>query len=114
MSKKRRSLKVKLAFFATLLVVFVALSLSYYIRLGQKKAILENQQGAREDAVKALRQVAREAILVDDDTNMVNYVNLLKRSLTTAYAMVLFEDGKVRVHTDPLMIGKIMDDPTTK
>src|SRR5258708_1212120 len=104
--QKRASLKFKLAFFASLLVIFVATSLSTYIRRGQKKAILETQQVAREDTVKALRQVAREAILVDDDTNMVNYVNLLKRSLTTAYAMVLNEDGKVRVHTDPLMIGK--------
>ncbi len=107
---KRHPLKYKLAFFATLLVIFVASSLSYYIRQGQKRAIIETQEVGRVDTVKALRQVAREAILVDDDTDMVNYVNLLQKSLTTAYAMVLHEDGRVRVHTDATLIGKKLED----
>lgn len=111
---KRTPLKLKLAFFATLLVIFVATSLSTFIRQGQKHAIIELQETSRLDSVKALRQVAREAILVDDDTGMVNYVNLLQKSLTTAYAMVLHEDGRVRVHTDPTLIGTRIDDPTTK
>jgi sensor histidine kinase regulating citrate/malate metabolism len=111
---KRHSLKVKLAFFATLLVIFVATSLSTYIRSGQKKAVVESQQTGREDSVRALRQVAREALLVDDDTNMVNYVNLLKKSYTVEYAMVLNSNGKVNVHTDPLLIGKVLDDASSK
>ena len=111
---KRVPLKQKLAFFATLLVVFVAFSISYYIRQGQKRVIIENQEVARVDTVKGLRQVAREAILVDDDTGMVNYINLLQKSLTTAYAMVLHENGHVRVHTDPTLIGKTIDDEATR
>lgn len=111
---KRTPLKYKLAFFATLLVVFVASSLSYYIRAGQKRAVIETQETTRVDTVKALRQVAREAILVDDDTDMVNYVNLLHKSPTTAYAMVLHEDGRVRVHTDPTLMDKRFDDAATR
>lgn len=106
----RTPLKIKLAFFATLLVIFVAASLSTYLRLGQKRALVGEKEASRLDTVKALRQVAREAILVDDDTDMVNYVNLLQKSLTTAYAMVLYQDGKVRVHTDPTLIGKKLED----
>ncbi len=107
-------LKLKLAFFATMLVLFVASSLSYYIRQGLKRAVIEEQEISRLDTVKALRQVAREAILVDDDTDMVNYVNLLEKSLRTAYAMVLHEDGRVRVHTDPTLIDKKIDDAATR
>ncbi|MCG3205012.1 MAG: Adaptive-response sensory-kinase SasA [Elusimicrobia bacterium] len=106
-------LKLKLAFFSTLLVVFVAVSLSTFIRQGQKKAIVETQKTARLDTVKALRQVAREAILVDDDTGLVNYVNLLQKSLTTAHAMVIDEQGRIRVHTDPTLIGTKVDDPAS-
>lgn len=110
---RKTPLKYKLSFFSTLLVIFVASSLSYYIREGQKRAILEGQETSRYETVKGLRQVAREAILVDDDTGMVNFVNLLRKSLTTAYAMVLTTDGRVRVHTDPTQIGKKLDDPAT-
>src|SRR5689334_147102 len=108
-TKKRTSLKLKLAFFATLLVVFVAGSLSTFLRQGQKKAILEAQETAQFQTVKGLRQVAREAILVDDETGLVNYVNLLRKSPTTAYAMVLYEDGRVRVHTDATLMAKTLD-----
>lgn len=111
---KRRPLKYKLAFFSTLLVVFVASSLSYYIRRGQMDAIIQRQNTARLDSLNALKQVAREAILVDDDTDMVNYMNLLKKSLTISYAMVLYQDGRVRVHTDPTQIDKKPDDPVTQ
>ncbi len=113
-TQRRVPLKLKFAFFATLLVVFVASSLSYYIREGQKRAIIEAQETSRFDSVKALRQVAREGILVDDDTPMVNYVNLLGKSLNTAYAMVLTPDGVVRVHTDPTLISKKIDDEPTR
>jgi signal transduction histidine kinase len=112
-SARRKPLKLKLAFFATLLVIFVASSLSFYIRRGQEKAIIEGQKTSRLDTVKGLRQVARESILVDDDTGMVNFVNLLRKSLSTSYAMVLYEDGGVRVHTDPTLIGSKLDDPAT-
>ena len=104
----RFPLKIKLAFFASLLVIFVTTSLSTYLRLGQKRALVNEKETSRIDTVKALRQVAREAILVDDDTDMVNYVNLLQKSLATAYAMVLYQDGKVRVHTDPTLIGRTL------
>ncbi len=113
-TKKRTPLKFKLAFFATLLVLFVAGAFSYYLRSGQKRAIIETQETNRADMVRALRQVAREAILVDDETGLVNYVNLLQKSLTTAYAMVLYEDGRVRVHTDATQIGKKLDDPASQ
>ena len=33
---------------------------------------------------------------VTGNTDMVNYVNLLRKSLVTAYAMVLYDDGRVR------------------
>ena len=108
------SLKTKLTFFALLLVVFVAGSLTYYIREGQKKAIIENQRIAHLDSVKALAQVAREAILVDDETDMVNYVNLLKKSLTVNYAMVIDPQGLVRVHTDATRMLSSLDDSATQ
>ncbi len=107
----RRSLKLKLAFFSTLLVIFVAFSLSTYIRSGERKAILESQASNRELTVKSLRQVAREAIIQDNDTDMVNYINLLKQSPMIAYAMIVDGEGKVRVHTNPLDIGKVLSDP---
>lgn len=111
----KTSLKKKLTISAGLLALLVAGALSYHIRAGQKKAVVERMEANRLDTLKALRQVAREAILVDDDTDMVNYVNLLKRSQTTAYAMVLYPDGRVRVHTDPLLIGKTLsDEPAQK
>jgi signal transduction histidine kinase len=113
MQSKHGSLKIRLTFFSGLLVIFVAGILSFTIREGQKKAILENQANNRDDMARALRQVAREAVLVDDDTGLVNYVNLLQKSQTTAYAMVLNPDGKVRVHTNPLLIGnKLTDVPS--
>ena len=108
------SLRTKLTFFALLLVVFVASSLSYYIRVGEKRAIVESQRVNQLDSVKALAQVAREAILVDDETDMVNYVNLLKKSLTVSYAMVIDPTGMVRVHTDATKILSHLDDPATQ
>lgn len=106
--------KVKLAIFATVLVAIVAGVLSYLILWGQTQAIRESLSQNRNDTVIALRQVAREAILVDDDTDMVNYVNLLERDLPTAYAMVLYPDGKVRVHTDAMLIGEHLKDEATQ
>ncbi len=114
LTRKLTSLKAKLAFFATLLVVFVAFSLSTYIRSGEKRTILDAQETSQIDSTRALAQVAREAMLVDDDTDMVNYVNLLRKSLVTAYAMVLYDDGRVRVHTDPTLIGKKLDDDASQ
>jgi hypothetical protein len=52
MNRRFVSLRTKLAFFALLLVVFVAGSLSYYIREGQKKAIVENLQINQMDSVR--------------------------------------------------------------
>jgi signal transduction histidine kinase len=114
LTRNLTSLKAKLAFFATLLVIFVAFSLSTYIRSGEKRTILDAQQESQIDSTRALAQVAREAMLVDDDTDMVNYVNLLRKSLVTSYAMVLYDDGRVRVHTDPTLIGKKLDDPVSQ
>jgi signal transduction histidine kinase len=111
--QNRTTIKFKLAFFSTLLVVFVALSGSYYILRAQKQTLIAEGNTSRIDTVKALRQVAREALLVDDDTGIVNYANLLRKALTISYAMVLNTDGKVRVHTDPLLIGKTLSDPAS-
>ena len=113
-NRKRRSLKFKLAFFATLLVVFVAVSFSTFILQGQKRAIIKTQEENRVGTVKGLRQVAREAILVQDDTDMVNFVKLLKRSQPNGYAMILEPNGQVRVHTDPTLIGKNLTDAPTR
>ena len=113
-AKSITSIRTKLTFFALLLIVVVAGSLSYYIRQSEKQAIIESQRVNHLDSVKALAQVARESILVDDETNMLNYVNLLKKSLTVAYAMVIDPSGEVRVHTDPTKILSHLSDPATQ
>jgi signal transduction histidine kinase len=111
---KRTTLKFKLTAFASLLVIFVALSFSYFIRRGQKEAIIERLETNRVDTVKALRQVAREGIIMNDETGLINYVQLLKRSQTIAYAMVIDPTGKILVHTDALEIGKTLSDPAAQ
>lgn len=112
-SKKRTSLKYKLALFASVLVVVVAGSFGYFIRHGQKQAILDRFAINRMDTVKALRQVARESFTLQDETVMVNYMDLLKRSQTIAYAMVMDADGLVLVHSDAPMIRKVLSDGAT-
>lgn len=114
MKKKRRPLSLKLAFFATVLVVFVAATFGFGILLGQKKAIMRAQHENRVETLNGLRQVAREAILVSDDTHIVNYINLLKRSPLINYAMFINPDGRIRVHSDPSLIDKKLTDPATK
>ncbi|MFN0116892.1 MAG: ATP-binding protein [Elusimicrobiota bacterium] len=109
-NKKRSSLKTKLVFFASLLVVLVTSSLSYYVRTGQRRAIVEGLESSHRETVKALRLVAREAILMDDDTYMINYLNLLRKSLNISYAMVVNEDGSIRVHNDANLIGQTLKD----
>lgn len=111
---KRTTLKFKLTFFSILLVIFVTTSLSFFILRAQKQAVISEMDTSRRDTVKALSQVAREAVLVNDDTGMVNYIKLLSQSLTIDYAMVLYPNGEVRVHTDPLLINKTLDDPATQ
>jgi sensor histidine kinase regulating citrate/malate metabolism len=61
----------------------------------------------------SLRQVARESFTLQDETVMVNYMDLLKRSQTIAYAMVMGPDGTVLVHTDAPMIRKVLSDDAT-
>ncbi|OVE76616.1 hypothetical protein BVX98_05435, partial [bacterium F11] len=112
--KKRRGLKFKLAFFATLLVVLVATTFGYFILQGQKKAIVKSDRENRIGIVKGLRQVVREAILVDDDTDMVNFIKLLKRSQPKGYAMVIEPDGEIRVHTNFNLIGTTLTDEATQ
>jgi hypothetical protein len=112
-SKKRTSLKYKLVLFASILVIAVAGSFGYFIRYGQKQAILDRFEVSRIDTVKALRQVARESFTLQDETVMVNYMDLLKRSQTIAYAMVMGPDGTVLVHTDAPMIRKVLSDDAT-
>lgn len=93
--------------------MFVAGSISTYIRQGQKRDIVERQIENEELTVKSLRQMARESIMMDDDTSLVNHINLLKQFPNTAYAMVLYENGRVRAHTEPLEIGKVLNDPVS-
>ncbi len=112
-SKKRTSLKTKLALFASLLVIVVAGSFGYFIRYGQKQAILDNDEVSRINTVKFLRQVARESFTLQDETVMVNYMDLLKRSQTISYAMVTDPSGTVLVHSDAPMIGKVLSDDAT-
>ncbi len=109
------SFKTKLVLFATFLVMVVALSLSAILLRFQTKTYKEQQEEYRENIVRSLAQVAREAMLIDDETDMVNYLAMLKRTPDIGYAMVLSPGGKVIVHTDPLMINKVLnDEPTEK
>jgi signal transduction histidine kinase len=102
-----------LVLFASVLVVVVAGSFGYFIRYGQKQAILDRFEANRVDTVKALRQVARESFTLQDETVMVNYMDLLKRSQTISYAMVMDPNGTVLVHTDAPMIRKVLSDDAT-
>ena len=108
------SFKIKLAIFATFMVAAVALSLSVIMLRFQTKTYVEQQEDYREGRVQSFSQVAREAILMNDDTDMINYVGLFKRSPDIDYAMVLTPEGKIIVHTDPLLINKILDDESSK
>ncbi len=110
-STHRLSLKTKLAFFSALLVVLVAGSVSTLLRLSQRAALEDQQAQTREDMVRALRTVVKDSIIIDDETLAVNYLNLLKKDESVAFAMVLSPEGKIQVHTDPMQIGVIPSDP---
>ncbi|MCB4757281.1 MAG: HAMP domain-containing histidine kinase [Elusimicrobia bacterium] len=115
-AKKRTTLKFKFALFSSSLVVLIAVIMSTYIRTAQKLALLAEMENSRVETTKAVRQVAREAIITNTDTGMVDYFNnvLKKAGDTILYAMVLHPDGRVRVHTEALLIGKKLEDPLTK
>src|SRR5436190_7466517 len=101
----RLSLKTKLAFFSALLVILVAGSVSTLLRLSQRAALEDQQAQTRDDMVRALRTVVRDSIISNDETLAVNYLGLLKKDDSVAFAMVLSPEGKIQVHTDPLQIG---------
>jgi sensor histidine kinase regulating citrate/malate metabolism len=63
-------------------------------------------QEAQSQTAQALARVAREAILAHDDTLVLNYIKLIERSQTCAYAFVADARGKVLFHADPTKIGQ--------
>src|SRR5205823_2976366 len=66
------------------------------------------------ETVRALAQVAREAIIAHDDILLLNYIKLIGRSRTCAEAFVLDAGGKILIHTDPSQIGAQPDNEVTK
>lgn len=112
-SPQHTSIRFKLALFASLLVAFVVLSFSYYMRIGQKKAIVEQLQSKREEAVQNLAHVVYRAYITHDDLTVTNYVSDLTLE-TMAYAMVMNPKGEVWVHSDPTQMKKTLSDPATQ
>ena len=114
MSSPKTSLKFKLSAFSSLLVIIVVAGVSFSLYVAEQRYLLKRMQETQAETVRALAQVAREAIIAHDDILLLNYVKLIGRSKTCTEAYVMDGSGKILIHTDPAQIGVQADDIVTK
>ena len=106
-------LRVKLALWATVMVLFVSSGISVFLFLSGQQMIKNLVQEGEENKiglVKNLSHVCRDALIIQDHLAIINYVGSLKNNnKEVVNAAYVNNEGKVVAHTDPEQLGTSMD-----
>ncbi|MDO8734377.1 MAG: HAMP domain-containing sensor histidine kinase, partial [Elusimicrobiota bacterium] len=95
------SIRTKFIIFVTIIIVLVVAGVSGFLYFAESKVLKEEAKQNQIVTVKGLTQICREALLVNDDLLLFNYLNLLKRTnKAVEYGVVLNSENQILAHTD--------------
>ncbi len=100
------SIRTKFIIFVSIIIVLVVTGVSGFLYFAESKVLKEEAKQNQIATVKGLAQICREALLVNDDLLLFNYLNLLKRTnKAVEYGVVLNNENLIIAHTDPTKTG---------
>ncbi|MFA5779208.1 MAG: HAMP domain-containing sensor histidine kinase [Elusimicrobiota bacterium] len=95
------SIRTKFIIFVSIIIVLVVAGVSGFLYFAESKVLKEEAKQNQIATVKGLAQICREALLVNDDLLLFNYLNLLKRTnRAVGYGVVLNNENQIIAHTD--------------
>ncbi|MFH1563379.1 MAG: ATP-binding protein [Nitrospirota bacterium] len=112
---KRVSIKTKLAFFSSILMVAVAIVLSWYFLTSASNLLHNELRKKGIEVVRNLSYTGREGILTKNLFKELNpLIEATMCDQDIAYVAVVDRDGRVLAHSKPKEIGHIYEDEVTK
>ena len=104
----RLTLTISALITSTLVAAFLIWGLTEFVHL-------KNEQTREQQlTLEKLCGVCREAALNQNDVILMNYIELLKSTPGFVYAAFLDSRRVTRVHSDPALLSKILDDPVSR
>jgi len=101
------TIKFKFTIFISSIILLMILGSSSFLYYTEKKLLQEQLKDYQQSIITGLSQVVRESILTGDELLIINYINLLKRTVPAmSSAYVLNNDGIILAHTDSGLINK--------
>jgi signal transduction histidine kinase len=111
---KKITLRAKLSFLSSLLVLVVAVGVGISFYLSERRYLLESFQRSQLESAQHLAQIAREGLLQNNDQLINGYLTLIRRSPALSYALVMDSVGRVWAHSNNVQLGERPTDPVSQ
>lgn len=99
------NIRIKFIIFVSVLIVIIVVGVSGFLYFAESKVLKREARLSQTATIKGLAQICREALLVNDDLLLFNYLNLLKNTnKAVVYGAVLNAENQILAHTDATKI----------
>ncbi|MCX7956541.1 MAG: cell wall metabolism sensor histidine kinase WalK [Endomicrobia bacterium] len=104
-------LRVKIGLTSIGLVFGVILAIAVILFIYERQVLLKNIEEANIKQVRALSEVAKESLIINDELVLLNYLKLIKKSSPEIeYANFISTRGVIIAHTDINQLGTLVND----